>query len=130
MRSEFDALFNRFFAPWPSPFEGGWAPFADFGLEMDDEEKELVVRVDAPGFEAEDFNVQVSGQWFVIEAERKQEGNGKNGFRNERRFQRSVTLPAGVDADKVETRYRNGVLELHLPKTEEAQRRRIQVKTA
>jgi HSP20 family protein len=74
--------------------------------------------------------VQVSGQWLVIDAERKQEGDGTNGFRNERRFQRSVTLPVGVDADKVEARYRNGVLEPHLPKTEEARRRRIQVKTA
>ena len=44
-------------------------------------------------------------------------------------YERSFTLPAAVDPDKVEAHDRNGVLEVHLPRTEQAARRRIEVKT-
>jgi HSP20 family protein len=65
----------------------------------------------------------------TIHAERKHEEKGKDNRYNysERRLHRSVTLPAGVDADKVEARYRNGVLELQFPKSPEAQGKRITV---
>jgi HSP20 family protein len=128
IREEFDALFDRFFGRLP-------AAFADFGthlwgLDMDDTGNEVVVRAEAPGFEAGDFDVHVGNNVLTIRAERKQEAGGdKEAAYSERRsFQRSVTLPAGIDADRVEARYRNGVLELRLPKTEDAQRKRIEVK--
>ena len=92
---------------------------------------EVVVRADAPGFETEDFDIQVSGNQLTIRAEKKQEDKDEtNGFSySERRLHRSVTLPAGADPDKVEARYRNGVLEVHLPKSPEAQGKRITVKS-
>jgi HSP20 family protein len=132
MREEFDNLFNRFFGNWPAAFEGwGW-PSA-WHLDLEDNGKEWVVRAEAPGFEAQDFDVQVAGDWLTVRAERKQETEGKEGEayqeRHYRRFERSVALPAGTDKDKVEARYRNGVLEVHLPKTPEAQGKRIEVKS-
>jgi HSP20 family protein len=93
----------------------------------------VVVRAEAPGFEATDFDVQVSGDVLTIRAEHKEESReGGEGGPAESRygcFERWVTLPGGTDRDKVEARYRNGVLEVHLPKTPEAQGRRIEVKT-
>jgi HSP20 family protein len=123
MRAEFDELFDRFFAGWPAPLsEEGWG--RGWGLEVKEEGKDVFVKADAPGFEAGDFDVQVSGDVLTIKAERK-EGDGNN---VERRLFRSLTLPAGVLADEVDARYRNGVLELRFPRSEEVVGKRIEVK--
>ena len=80
--------------------------------------------MDAPGFEPGEFEVQASGDTLRITAERKgRDGDGSY----ERRFQRSFTLPAPVDAEKVQATYKNGVLELTLPKTERAQWKKVAV---
>lgn len=122
LRAEFDTLFDRFFAGWPAPLaEEGWG--RGWGLEVKDEGKEVLVKADAPGFEAGDFDVQLSGDVLTIRAERKEEKEGHI----ERRLMRSLTLPAGVLADKVEARYRNGVLELRLPRSEEVVGKKITV---
>jgi len=84
----------------------------------------VLVRADAPGFEAGDFDVQVANDVLTIKAERKEEKDGQV----ERQLYRTLTLPAGVRADDVEARYRNGVLELRLPRAEEAAGKRIEVK--
>jgi HSP20 family protein len=93
---------------------------------VDETDTEVKVRLDAPGFEPGEFDVQVSGDTFRVTAERKAEKGDKGGF--ERRFQRSFTLPTAVAADKVDAKYRNGVLELALPKAEQAKWKKIQVK--
>jgi len=128
LRSEFDSLFNRFFGDWPMPF-GDWPGMT--GYDLEDAGKEWVVRAEAPGFEPEDFDVQLAGNLLTIRAERKQEAKEKQGeYRYaERRFERTVTLPAGAIPDQVTARYHSGVLELHLPKSLEAQAKRIEVKT-
>jgi HSP20 family protein len=118
-RNEFDTLFDRFFSGWPDSNWSGW------GMEADETDKDVTVKLDAPGFEPGDFDIQVSGDTLRVTAERK--GDKDNGH-FERRFQRSVTLPAAVDADKVEAKYKNGVLELSLPKTEQAKWKKIAVK--
>jgi HSP20 family protein len=129
LRSEFEALFDRFLGAWPAPFanDGGLA----WGLDVRDEGKEYVVRAEAPGIEPGDFDVQVTGNHLVLKAERKHEAKGGAGdnYSFERRsFRRQVVLPGGADPDKVEARYRNGVLEIHLAKHPEAQGKRIEVK--
>jgi HSP20 family protein len=141
-REEMDRLFDRFFARWPSPFEGAWPTPAEWGrdperlwgLDLEDTGNEILVRAEAPGFEPKDFDVHLSGNTLTIRAEHKHEAEEKQeGYRySERRygrFQQSVPLPAAVEADKVEAHYRNGVLELRLPRTEPIQRKRIEVKT-
>jgi HSP20 family protein len=132
LRGEFDSLFDRFFSRWPSPFGmQEWAGQAGWGLDIEDTDKEFVVRAEAPGFEADDFDVQLQGNVLTIRAERKQEEGKKRADDYayiERRLERSLTLPAGADADNVQATYKNGILELHLPKSPEAQGRRIEVK--
>jgi HSP20 family protein len=133
LRQEMDAVFDRFFSRWPGPSEWGLASEWFWDVDVQDTDKEVVVRAEAPGFEAGDFDIQVSGNTLTIRAEHKHEAEKEQeGYRyTERRFgryQRSIPLPAAVQADKAEAHYRNGVLELRLPMTEDAQRRRIEVK--
>lgn len=99
---------------------------------MNETDKEMVIRADVPGFEPKDFDIHVSGNVLTIRAEQKQEsGQKKGGYAfSERRLQRSLTLPASTNPDKIEAHYHNGVLELHLPKTEQSKGRKIEVKTS
>ncbi|VTR92775.1 Heat shock protein OS=planctomycete KSU-1 GN=KSU1_D0143 PE=3 SV=1: HSP20 [Gemmata massiliana] len=117
-RNEFDTLFDRFFSGQPEPNGSGW------GMETDETDSALTVKMDAPGFEPGDFDVRVSGDTLRVTAGRQDE-KGNGWF--QRRFQRSVTLPAAVDADQVQAKYTNGVLELSLPKAEQAGWKKIAV---
>jgi HSP20 family protein len=128
-RRDFDELFDRLWRGWATPFEAG--PTYGWGLDVHDAGNEFVVRAEAPGFEANEFDVRVLGDVLTISAEHREEAKEGEQVAEQRwgTYQRSVTLPVGVDAEKVEARYRNGVLEIHLPKTPEAQGRRIEVKT-
>jgi HSP20 family protein len=124
LRREFDSLmesfFNDRFSQMTNTGRGGW------GLDVEDKGNEYVVFAEAPGFEPGDFDVQVAGDRVRVKAEKKQESK-EDGSRF-RSYERSFTLPYGTTTDKVEARYRNGVLELHLPKSPEALGRRIEVK--
>jgi HSP20 family protein len=130
MRRELDSLFDRFFGDWPTLFGDGW-PMMGWGFDVDDRENEIVVRAEAPGFEAGDFTIEIVGDSLVLKAERKEEEEGGNGHSYRRgRLYRRVSLPRGIDADKIEARYHNGVLEVRVPKGEEAKGKRITVKSA
>jgi HSP20 family protein len=130
MRRELDSLFDRFFGDWPTSFGDGW-PMMGWGFDVDDRENEIVVNADAPGFEPSDFSIEVVGDSLVLKAERKEEEEKGNGYHYRRgRFYRRVSLPHGIDAEKIEARYHNGVLEVRVPKGEEAKGRRITVKSA
>ena len=123
IRAEFDSLFDRFFG------DGDWN--LSWGMDLQDRDQALAIRLEAPGFEAENFDVQVTGNMLTVRAERKEESGEKDEQScSRRRLQRSVTLPVGVQADKVEARYHNGILEVVLPKSPEAQGHRIEVKKA
>lgn len=121
--NEFDTVFDR----WSSLFDDAWPGWG--GLDLKDAEDEVVCRVDAPGFEAEDFDIRVAGGTLTVYAEHKEGGSPGGEALAERYFERAVTLPGGIDPEKVKARYRNGVLEVRLPKTEEARPRKITVKT-
>jgi HSP20 family protein len=127
LRRELDDLFDRMFGSL-IPTED-WET-AHWGLELTPTDKEFVVRAEAPGFEAGDFEVHVTGDVLHIRAERKAKDEKKEEgtFTRSTRLERWVTLPAGTDPEKVEATYRNGVLEIHLPRTPEAVGRKIEVK--
>jgi len=136
LQEEFESLFDRFFGALPlaaevGDFEHGWA------LDLDDSGKDVVIRAEAPGFEAKDFDVELSGNVLYIRAEEKheekkeeKEEKDKGGYTERRyaRLERLVTLPEAIEHDKVEANYRNGVLEVRIPKTAAAQPQRIEVK--
>jgi HSP20 family protein len=128
LRDEFDRLLDRFSQRWPRfGEENGWR----WGLEVGDQENTVVVRAEAPGFEAGDLDLQVSGNRLIIRAAKKVETKGKEGkteYREQECYE-SVTLPSGIDKDKVEAKYHNGVLTVTLPKTAEGRGKRITVKS-
>jgi HSP20 family protein len=134
LRDEMDALFNRFFGRWPGGWDSGWGLERLRDVEVNETDNEIVVPAEAPGFEPKDFDIHVSGNMLTIRAEHKKEQEGKEeGFRRwQQRFgrlERSISLSTAVDPDNVDARYRSGVLEIHLPRTEPRPRRRIEVKT-
>ena len=127
----FDTLFNRFFGTLPLAYAEEWEKPA-WGLEMVEDEKEVVIRAEAPGFELGEFDVRVTGDVLTIVAEHKEEEKKekpeKNGGRAYARLERTLTLPPYVDAEKVEATYRKGILELHFPRLPEAEGKKIEVK--
>lgn len=121
-RADFDNLIERLFsAEGDNPWSTGW------GCEVKDGENEIVVSAEAPGFDPQEIDIQLSGNRLVMQAEHKSEsGNGK--VKRYGKFYRSITVPRGIEADKIDASYKNGVLEVHLPKGEEAKTKKIAVK--
>jgi len=130
LHEEFDDLFRRFFGDWsPLLAEGAWAPELDVAEHPD----KVVVKVDLPGVKNEDIEISVQGNTLIIGGEKKEqtEDRGEGYHHVERRygsFHRTITLPAGVDPDKIEATYRDGVLSVTLPKDEATKAKRIKVK--
>lgn len=105
-----------------------WAPAVDI-LEK---ENEIVLRADLPGLDPKDVDIQVQNGTLTLRGERKFESDVKeDNFRRVERvygsFVRSFSLPPTVDAEKVEADYKNGVLEVKLPKRPEAKPKQIKV---
>lgn len=99
---------------------------------MDDDDA-VVVRAEAPGFEAGDFDIQVADNRLVLRATKKmetKEGEGTVREYREHECYESVGLPPGIDNAKVAAEYHNGVLIVTLPKTAEGKAQRIPVKNA
>lgn len=135
-RRSFDDIFQRFFA---APFGGDWGGRETIAtwmppIELYTEKDRIHARVALPGVKPEDVNVQVQQNRLTISGERKQEKEIKDEqyLQSELsygRFERSITLPEGVNADKVEASFHDGVLDITLPLAEKALPRRIEVKT-
>jgi len=110
------------------PFEAAW-DWEPPGLDLEEMENEVVVRAEVPGFEPNELELMLRDNTLTIRAEHREPVEGKAAERRHARLERTVTLPAGVEPDKIEARYRNGVLEVHVPRAPEAKPRRIEVKT-
>lgn len=130
MRDEFDRHFHRFTRNWPTLWEIGGSTWR-WGVDLEVKDDALIVKAEAPGFETNDFDVQVEDHRLVLRASRKTETKDKQGARvEEQEFYQSVTLPTDIDRDKVEAKYHNGVLTVTMPKTAEAKGRKIPVEGA
>ena len=108
-----------------------WAPTVD----ISETEAEYAIKAELPEVKKEDVKVTVEDGVLTLQGERKQEKEekGKKYHRIERsygRFVRSFTLPDTVDESKVKAEYTDGVLHLHLPKSEKAKPKQIDVKIA
>lgn len=124
--------FNRVFEPYrrneQSILSGACVPPVDVEETAD----KLYVRAEVSGMKQEDLDIQFENGVLTIRGERKfeNESNERNFHRIERSygtFARSFTLPATINVEKVTARYENGVLELEMPKREEAKPRRISI---
>ena len=116
----------------PAPF-AGWAP-GGLAVDMYETDESVVIKTAIPGVNAEEIGVSVTGDTLTIRAETKEESEieRESYLRRERRFGsccRSVTLPGGLEAEKAEADYTDGVLTLTFPKAEEVKPKTIKVTT-
>jgi HSP20 family protein len=130
LRDEIDRLFGTPLAELPrtSQLLSGWTP----ALDVFEEKENFVVKAELPGMKKEAIEVSFHDGSLSISGERKSETQHEDTevYRTERffgRFQRTVTLPASVAADKVKAAYKDGILTITLPKTEEAKPKQIDV---
>ena len=111
--------------------QGGrvWAP----ALDISERNDAYVVTVEVPGVKADDLDITLEDGLLTIQGERQftSESSEQQYHRVERRygsFRRSITLPSQVQADAIEASFENGVLEVVVPKAEEAKPKKISVR--
>jgi len=107
---------------------GAWIPPVDIVEEKD----RILLTAELPGFKENDIQVQMEGSVLALRGERKSETEreGRTFHRMERsygQFVRSFTLPNNVDRERIKASFANGLLEIELPKREEARPRQIQI---
>jgi HSP20 family protein len=132
LRHEIDRIFENPFSSLledKQSFFTGWGP----ALDLYEDKDSVYVKAEVPGMKKEEIEISLHQGTLTLSGERKeqQQQEGTEPIRTERftgRFSRSVSLPASVDGDKVKASYRDGILTVVLPKSEEAKPKQIQIK--
>jgi HSP20 family protein len=133
LRREVDRLFEDFqLGSWRSPFGRSLFDVQPFwgkapAVDIVEKEKAYEITAELPGMDESNIDVKFADGTLTIKGEKRdeKEEKKKDYYLSERRygsFQRSFGVPDGVDADKIETNFKNGVLTVTLPKTEQAQK--------
>jgi HSP20 family protein len=131
-QSEMNRLFDSFFGgPTAIATEAGsrvWMP----ALDMYETKDEIILNFELPGVREKEVSLSITGDLLTVKGERSfnQELKDDNYTHVERlfgRFERTVQLPMPVQADRVKATYRDGVLEVKLPKAEEAKPQEIKI---
>ena len=136
MQKRLWSLLGRSWPTWRSEAEEGftlaeWMPPVD----IEENEKEYLIKAELPGMKKEDVKLNVEGGTLSISGERKaeKEEKGKKYHRVERSygaFLRTFTLPQGALVEKIYAEFKDGVLMVHLPKNDKAKPRAIEVKVS
>jgi HSP20 family protein len=116
---------------WPSQLApaAGWTPLVD----IDEEDDAYVLKAELPGVKREHVNVELIGNELSIAGELKEEvhkGIVRRRARRTGRFEFRAALPSQVDTTKVDAKLADGVLTVRVPKSERAQRRKIEIEAA
>jgi len=134
----FEDFFGRRFGPWWPTIrwpEIRWPAEMEISPSVDifEDKDEIVVKAELPGMGKEDVNVNITEDTLTISGEKKKEEKveKKDYYHLERSygsFSRSFRLPADVQTEKARATFKNGILEIRVPKTEEAKKKEIKVK--
>ena len=133
MRKEINRLFDNFFqgdlADTTSAFTSAWVPAVDIA----EHEGDFVVRMELPGVKKDDVKITMQEGVLTVKGEKRQEkeSKGLDYHRVERSygsFQRSFTLPTAVKSENIDASFTDGVLQIALPKAEEAKPKQIDVR--
>lgn len=139
---DMDRWFDNFFPRgWMRPFRYEWPSWGEFGAPLEmrvpkvdvlDRDDVIVVQAEIPGVERDDLDVSVSDNSVTIKGETRREEKEEKGeyFRSEisrGSFARTVALPDYVDSAGAKAKFKDGVLELTLPKVEKAKRRTVKI---
>jgi HSP20 family protein len=133
LRDAMDRLFEESFVrprTWIAPTEG----VATLALDVFESDDDVTVKASIPGIKPEDIDISITGDVLTIKGETTEDKEEKSGnyHLRERRygaFQRSISLPTLVSADKATAEFESGVLTLALPKMEEVKPKSIKIKT-
>ncbi len=132
LHSELNSLFDWSFGSVPTRnlglLETGWAPAVDVFESKDN----VLVKADLPGLKKDEIDVTVQDNTLILRGEKKENDEiEEEGYvRTERfygSFQRVISLPSDVDSSKAKAEYKDGILQLTLPKKEEAKPKQISV---
>lgn len=129
VRDDFDRIVDRLFKPETDFWEGHTkAPLVDIYEEADS----VVVKAEIPGLKKEDVDVSITGDSLTLSGKKKdvKEVKKENFYRKEIRegsFFRTIPLPCAINRDKVKASYKEGVLEVVLPKAEEEKKKELKV---
>ena len=130
LREAMDRLFDDAFTRPLDLRDGGWSAPA---IDMYQTDDEVVVKAALPGFKADEVQINVTGDMLTLKGEMKHEEDKQDKAWHIREhrwssFERSITLPTDVRADKASADYENGILTVTLPKAEEVKPKTITVK--
>jgi HSP20 family protein len=132
LRQDMDRLWEATFPGRAAALSVGWTP----ALDLYDEPEQLVAKVELPGFSREAIELNYQDGVLTVAGERKPdyaEGKEADAYRCERmtgRFSRDIQLPVPVQADKIGACYKDGVLTVTLPKSEDAKPHKVEVTVA
>lgn len=139
---EMDRMFDSFFRRgWLRSFRDMWPEWTELEDVMDlrspridliDRDTELLVKAEIPGVKRDDLRVDLTGDRLTIRGEHRREETAEEGsyVRSEitrGAFSRTIRLPEDVNADQVKADFKDGILEVHLPKLEKTERKRIEI---
>lgn len=132
MRREMDRLWESFFETKPPRRQeeiSEWVPSIDLSETKDS----YIVKAEIPGMEAKDIDITLQEDLLTIRGEKKQEKEEKDENyhfveRSYGSFTRSIRLPQEVKGDKIKASYKEGVLKITLPKSEEAKKKETKIK--
>jgi HSP20 family protein len=128
LRRMLDQTFGSFGLPSLVSESVGWSPPVD----IEEQDNAYVIEAELPGVKKDDVNIELVSNELMITGdikEREREGILRKRTRRIGRFEYRVRLPEQVDANNVEASLQDGVLSVRVPKREQAERRRIQVKS-
>lgn len=131
VQDEMNRLVDSFFrSNVPAGAADAWFPACD----VRETETDFIVRAELPGVGKDDIKLNVINNTLVVRGEKKQETEEKKGSwhhveRTYGAFERTFALPSAVSADKIKARFKDGVLEIVLPKAEEARPRQITIES-
>ena len=138
---EMDRMFEGMFPRWPSPTRWQWPAWGEPAasregrmpkVDVIDRETEVLVRAELPGVDKKDLDVTMSDNTVTIKARTQHEEKEEKGdyYRCEisrGSFMRTLALPGEVDSDKAKAAFKDGILELTIPKTDKARKHSVKV---
>lgn len=127
-RKELDSLSDSFFSP---SFLKDFNSESELAFEMDvsEEDNSYNVKAELPGLDEKDIEISIEGSHLVIKGEKKEEKENKrkNYHYSEIRygaFMRSINLPKNVDSEAIKAEYKNGILNINIPKSANSPKRK------
>jgi HSP20 family protein len=131
LQNEVNRVFDAFFGGGASAPARRWVPAVDV-VETDER---LLLKMDLPGLDRDDVSIEIRDGVLTVSGQRRAEHEQKSeGYHRIERafgtFSRSLSLPDGIEPDKVEANFDKGVLEIRVPKPEERKPHRVQIGAA